>query len=386
MIKKEKWGQLYERYKDKDQPRKILTIDGGGIRGILALGILKQIENQLRDVSKAGDSFRLCDYFDYIGGTSTGAIIAASLALGKSVSEISTMYEQNGKAMFAKAPFFKRLIRQYDSRNLKKELQLFFGKDTTLLPQYLKCLLLIVTMNVDTDSPWPISSNPEAKYNDISREDCNLKVPLWQLVRASTAAPFYFGHEEIVLNPKKPDQKRAFVDGGVTPHNNPAWLLYRMVTNPAYNLGWKTGEKNLLVVSVGTGEFSRVGRYKNVGEVALNLSPNLLSTMSIEKDVSCRHVGRCSFGAEIDREIGDMIPRDDKKNKIPLEEDLGRAFLYARYNADISSEGLKKLGLHKINAANVQKMDSIQFISNLMEIGDAAGQEIDVKSHFGSFV
>ncbi len=70
-----------------------------------------------------------------------------------------------------------------------------FGAKTNLEPNNLKCLLLVVTKNVTTDSPWPISSNPEAKYNDMGRKDCNLKIPLWQLVRASTAAPVYFPPE-----------------------------------------------------------------------------------------------------------------------------------------------------------------------------------------------
>lgn len=384
MINKDKWDHLYNRYKDADTPRKILSIDGGGIRGVLALGILKQIEDQLRPLSGQGDGFRLSTYFDFIGGTSTGAIIAASLARGKSVAEVLDMYEAKGEAMFDDASLLKKRKYLYESKKLSEELQEFFGADTNLLPQYLKCLLLVVTMNVDTDSPWPISSNPEAKYNDTSRPDCNLRIPLWQLVRASTAAPLYFGQEELVLNPNKPDKKVAFVDGGVTPHNNPAWLLYRMVTNPYYNLNWKTGEKNLLIVSVGTGEFSRAGRYSNVLDVATKLSPNLLSTMSIEKDMSCRHVGRCTYGAPIDREVQDMIPREGNK-LIPLDEDLGRAFLYARYNADISEEGLKKLGLPDIEASNVQKMDSVEFISDLKKIGEAAGQEVDVQKHFGDF-
>jgi patatin-like phospholipase/acyl hydrolase len=62
-------------------PKKLLAVDGGGIRGVLALQVLLKIEGLLK--SKAGrDSFRLADYFDYIAGTSTGAIIAAGLAMG----------------------------------------------------------------------------------------------------------------------------------------------------------------------------------------------------------------------------------------------------------------------------------------------------------------
>lgn len=81
----------------------------------------------------------------------------------------------------------------------------------------------------------------------------SLKIPLWQLVRASTAAPVYFPPEILQWDPADVSKTFVFVDGGVTPHNNPPFLLYRMATEPAYRLNWKTGEENMLMVSVGTG-------------------------------------------------------------------------------------------------------------------------------------
>jgi patatin-like phospholipase/acyl hydrolase len=66
-----------------------------------------------------------------------------------------------------------------------------------------------------------------------------LKIPLWQLVRASTAAPVYFPPEVLQRDSTDPSKTFVFVDGGVTPHNNPAFLLYRMATEPAYRLNWK---------------------------------------------------------------------------------------------------------------------------------------------------
>lgn len=68
-------------------PKRILALDGGGIRGILTLEYLAAIETQLRERYKNNDLL-LCDYFDLIGGTSTGSIIAAGLALGFSVDEL----------------------------------------------------------------------------------------------------------------------------------------------------------------------------------------------------------------------------------------------------------------------------------------------------------
>jgi uncharacterized protein len=66
-----RWKSLLDRYKD-DRPRRMLALDGGGIRGLITLGILQKIEAMIQ--AKTG--LELCEYFDYIGGTSTGAIIA----------------------------------------------------------------------------------------------------------------------------------------------------------------------------------------------------------------------------------------------------------------------------------------------------------------------
>jgi uncharacterized protein len=64
-----------------------------------------------------------------------------------------------------------------------------FDPNTTLGSEKLQTLLLLIVRNATTNSPWPICNNPYARYNDKAREDCNLNLPLWQLVRASSAAP-----------------------------------------------------------------------------------------------------------------------------------------------------------------------------------------------------
>lgn len=82
--------------------KKLLAIDGGGIRGVLALGMLKKIEGTLK-MQSGRDAFRLADYFDYIGGTSTGAIIATGLSIGMSIDQILQFYTDSGAQMFARA-------------------------------------------------------------------------------------------------------------------------------------------------------------------------------------------------------------------------------------------------------------------------------------------
>jgi len=381
------WGPLAQRY-ETEQPRKILSLDGGGIRGVLTLEILSQIETQLKTELKKNESFRLSDYFDYIGGTSTGAIIAAGLSLGMSVNELLNFYEDHGEAMFDKSFLLKRVKHFYNEGPLLKELKKTFGDgNINLTSGRFKTLLLVVTMNRTTDSPWPISNNPNAKYNSTDREDCNLKIPLYQLIRASTAAPAYFRPETLQWDPNDPEKTFVFVDGGVTPYNNPSFLLYKMATQAAYGLNWKTGENKLLIVSVGTGSAPTAGVYNNILDTLKELPTNLMYAMQVDQDINCRTVGRCIFGAHIDRELKDMIPLDSSGQPLSMQTDANKHFLYSRYNAELSAQGLNELGLSHIDSDEVKEMDSVKYISQLREVGRAVGEkQVKVKEHFKNFI
>ena len=86
----------------KQGPRKLLALDSGGIRGLMTIEILAEIERTLRRLFGRGESFVLADYFDYIGGTSIGAITAMGLSLGMSVDAIREFYVDAAPAMFQK--------------------------------------------------------------------------------------------------------------------------------------------------------------------------------------------------------------------------------------------------------------------------------------------
>jgi patatin-like phospholipase len=395
LIHPERWKSLRDRYQE-DRPHRMLSLDGGGIRGLITLGILERIEKLVQE--KTGR--KLEEYFDYIAGTSTGAIIAAGLSRGLTTADLIKFYTSSGKQMFDPASLLERIKYLYTADPLKAQLQDVFGRDTSLEPDNLKCLLLVVTRNVTTDSPWPISSNPDAKYNDPARKDCNLRIPLWQLVRASTAAPVYFPPEVVQWDPTDPSKTFVFVDGGVTPYNNPAFLLYRMATEPAYRLNWKKGEDNLLILSIGTGAAESLGATaarpnKNIVSTVAGLPGELMYGIQVDQDVSCRAVGRCTFGARLDREIMDMVPRQLREEMtleeqyaapvVPLSTNLGRHFLYVRYNADLSDAGLKDLGFVNVNAASIQKMDAVENIPILLDIGRAAVKRAEA-DHFGCFL
>jgi len=381
------WGSLEKRY-ESERPRKLLALDGGGIRGVLTLQVLARMEEVLAEESGQGEDFRLCHFFDYIGGTSTGAIIAAGLAAGHTAKWLSDFYIRTGPKMFEKAFLLQRLKSFFKSEPLEKELKGVFGAKTTLgTDGALQSLLLVVTRNVTTDSPWPISSNPYAKYNDRSRKDCNLNIPLWQLVRASTAAPVYFPPEIMQWDASDPSKTFLFEDGGLTPYNNPAFLLARMATQEPYRLGWKTGERNLLVVSVGTGSSPNVQSEVSGGRNALanlvNFPGALMYGAQVDQDLNCRTIGRCVHGERIDSEVGDLVSGK------PLSEDLGRQFLYARYNAELSRRWLDDRGLKDVDPAKVAQLDSVEHIEDLVRTGRALAEDVRAEhfalEHFGRY-
>jgi patatin-like phospholipase/acyl hydrolase len=183
-------------------PHKLLSIDGGGVRGVVALEVLARIERLLRD--ETGDpELVLGDWFDYVGGTSTGAIIAGAVAIGLPVSRIQQLYRENMRAIFTRAGLFHLVRARYDEAGIETVLRHEFGDHRTLGSPDLRCLLLLGMRNTSTGSPWPVSSNPEGKYNQRRDDEgprvSNLDLPLWQLIRASSAAPTFFVPEEVAV-------------------------------------------------------------------------------------------------------------------------------------------------------------------------------------------
>ena len=121
------WGHLEERF-GTERPRKLLALDGGGIRGVETLA---EIERKIAD--KTGIK-RLGDYFDYIGGTSTGAIIAAGLSIGMRAAELLDFYREAGVSMFEKNALLKRLKSFYTNEPLAARLQGIFREENGRRP------------------------------------------------------------------------------------------------------------------------------------------------------------------------------------------------------------------------------------------------------------
>jgi hypothetical protein len=292
--------------------KRILSLDGGGIRGVFSLQILARIEKLLRD-ERNNQKLVLADEFHLIAGTSTGAIIAAFLAWGAPVSKVQELYDQRSDKMFALEPWYRRWKCKYRADAIAELFRKEFSevqKDGTMGPatlgsKNLKTLLLVILRNASTGSPWPVCSNPDAMFCDLKLPDCNLHIPLWQLLRGSTAAPSYFPPEEIDLA----DKKHLFIDGGMTPFNNPALIAFLMATLPQYRINWPASREDLHVTSIGTGfararlPLKRAAQINMLDQIKY-LAPAFIGSVSVEQDVLCRIFGDCLHGASIDLELG----------------------------------------------------------------------------------
>jgi patatin-like phospholipase len=281
--------------------------------------------------------------------------------------------------MFDKTSLLNRLRFKFDDEPLARMLKEVFGAETTLGGDKLRTLLLIVTRNATTDSPWPISNNPDAKYAAKERPDSNLKFPLWQLVRASTAAPTYFPPEVIHVGNKQ----FVFVDGGVTMYNNPAFQLFLMATVEPYNLKWEAGEDKMLLVSIGTGTAPNANAGLRPEDMNLlynagSIPGALMYAALNEQDFLCRAFGNCLVGDPLDREIGTMV---GKKGPI-----FPKLFTYLRYNAELTAEGLAELGLAGINPHDVQQLDSVDHVADLQAVGRAVAKQKVTLDHYKKFL
>ena len=220
---------------------KILSIDGGGIRGIIPAILLTELE---RRTAKP-----ICQLFDLIAGTSTGGILALALTrptvAGQPqfrAADLVELYEREGPVIFPHSMLRKivtlghTLREKYTSKGVETVLQQYFGESR--LKEALTSVL-ITSYDIEQRSPWLFRSE-RAKLNPF------YDFPMWQVARSTSAAPTYFEPEQIQM-PDINDQW-ALVDGG-TFANNPSMCAYA----EALHLH---PECEVLMVSLGTGEYT----------------------------------------------------------------------------------------------------------------------------------
>ncbi|WP_257309156.1 patatin-like phospholipase family protein [Geothrix fuzhouensis] len=233
------------------KPFRILSIDGGGVRGLIPALVLGELERQTgRPIS---------DCFDLITGTSTGGILALGLAMpgdgGRprySAQDLAGLYVKEGGRIFDES-LWRRLTNpmglraaKYPSDGIEGVLAQYFGESR------LKEALVEVLVTA-----YDLEKRDAFFYRRRrAREDARYDVPMRVAARATSAAPTYF--EPLLVS--WPGDRDVLVDGGVFA-NNPAMC--------AYAEGWQALAKagrsrdGILLVSLGTGLYARPYRYED---------------------------------------------------------------------------------------------------------------------------
>ena len=216
--------------------KKILSIEGGGTRGVFAAMVIEAIEKRWK--------IKVSEQFDMFCGTSTGAIVASALAMRDEGAEIRGWYEENENIVFGGPERtgvggiintrWPVLRARYRDRSLKRVLQEKFG--TTELGE-IKVPLMIPATELRNGSVYMFKSGYDAEF----KRDQN--VLLWEAVRASCAAPTYFDPFEA-----ESTDGGLFGDGGIW-CNNPSLAA---VVEAEYRLGWRREE--IRILSIGTGQ------------------------------------------------------------------------------------------------------------------------------------
>jgi len=274
---------------------KILSIDGGGIRGLIPALVLAAFE------TRTGQS--VAKHFDFIAGTSTGGIVALGLAAGIPAMCLAEFYQERGPAIFSRS-LKKRLEslggladELYDAGELELALADLFG-DRRL-------------SDVETRS-MAVAYDIEQRETVLFRSWGNADYRLADVARATSAAPCYF---EPFAIPDLSGRILACVDGGVVA-NNPSLLAFSEAEGPHF------------LVSIGTGRRERpIALHEAVNFGAAQWAPHLLDIIFSGQAELAHQLCRSWLGSNYVR-LQVELPED-----VPMDATDARAFAVMRLAA-----------------------------------------------------
>lgn len=324
---------------------KILSLDGGGVRGYLSAKILENIEQFLN--KKEGTEKPLGERFDLIVGTSTGAIIAGMLALGKSAKDIRKLYENDIPVIFS--PEMKRnkvsgfIWSKYKPDALMEKAQSYFEELTF---SDVKTDLVVTSVDITTMTPRFHKSDFADKNGNRADEK------LAKAIVASASAPAYF---PVARNLVHSDY---LIDGGIVA-NNPA--MVGIIDALTFDRESKRGTdkpgslQDVLLLSVGTGEQT---------EIPYDIEP-LLNSGGMDWLVQLP-LGKYEQSTPlIEILMASQAKLVEFQAKTLLEKSSGT---YRRLNPKLSSK---------------MKLDDVSTVSKLKNIADLVAEDIDwLNTHF----
>ncbi len=232
------------------KPYRVLTIDGGGMRGLYTATLLKTLAHRFN--SKLTTAPDIGAHFDLICGTSTGAILACGLAAGIPLDKIRDLYTNHGRSIFPesippknKAWHVYNWARKFrrkpsaDAAHLEKVLAETFGTETIKeVYERRKIGLCIPTINATNSRAWVFKT----PHNPGKNRDDNYS--LVKVCLASSAAPILFPIANF-QNPDDQQRKDYFVDGGL-------WANNPVIVGLSEALGLLKQDQPLDILSLGT--------------------------------------------------------------------------------------------------------------------------------------
>jgi hypothetical protein len=348
---------------------------------VISLAFLSEMESMLRE--RNGASAILGDWFDLIGGTSTGAIIAAALALGHDTEAIADFYHNRAQLVFRRSiSRIPGLRSRFDAKALMSEIERVVGNQTLETAELITGFALVMK-RVDTGSPWIVANNPRARYWHEAPERSrigNRRYRLADLIRASTAAPLYFDPELFSVHESQPHA--LFVDGGITPYNNPAFILFMMATLKSFGICWPTGTDNLTIVSIGTGSYRSTLSHAKLNfmapvRLAVHSLGSLIHDTQNDALMLMQWLGETLTPWPINREIGTLADEI-----IPG----GQLFKFVRYDVRLEKDWLAENFDRRISEKQIAKLKEFSDPANIAyahEIGRQAARRQVKPEHFG---
>lgn len=285
------------------KPCRVLSLDGGGAKGFYTIGVLKEIEAMIGGP--------LCERFDLIFGTSTGAIIAALLALGHTVDDIHTLYKEHVPAIM------RRRTARGKSEALAHLAKTVFRERTFA---DVKTGVGIVATRWDFEKPMIFKGSVAQAHGRQSTFVPGFGCTFADAVQASCSAyPFFEKH--VVMTAK--DERVELIDGGYCANNPTLYAIADAV------IALKKLHSDLRVVSIGVGVYPEPRRWRSwIAKVFLSVQL-LQKTLNINT-CSMEQLRTILFKDIVTVRINDTFERPEMATDF-MESDLTKLdMLYQR--------------------------------------------------------
>ena len=347
---------LEERLKTQ-LPKRILSLDSAGCRTAIILGYLERLEALLRARYSDVD-FRLSDYFDLIGATGASSIIAAELALGRTVAEARKTFKDSIKAMMSfKSRFFGGIFTsKYKPQKLQQVLSSSFGEITFNSEDFKTALCLTLT-RIDTYKTYSLTNHPQRSIRFDNLLLCDSLL-------ACLSIPLYLPPVKLFIA----GESGLYFSGEISTGSNPALHNFLVATSPNHPFQWRLGERRVFLTSLGSGAFTAPRRtsIKSPFFYAINVITTAMEGLKEQSNFALS-----------------AFTRQDSQFQFLDEYDDEQAFnvspgmlRYRRFDVVLNSSNLRELGFPELSdqVNDLIRIDSISQLDAQLEIGRRAGE------------